>query len=246
MKVLGLIPARKGSKGIFNKNIIDLGGHPLLAWSIKACQKSLNISKVVVSTDSNEYASIAKAYGADVPFLRPNEISQDNSSDYEFVKHAIDFFENLGETYDLIAHIRPTSPLREDNVIDNAIETFNKLSISYTSLRSIHEMSESAYKCFELAEGDSLKPIGLPRSIKIDSNAPRQVFPKTFFANGYVDILRVNHVKRSLELHGDHIYGFRTMPISELDVPGDLDFIRYECEKFNMVDKMFGVLDGPF
>ena len=90
-QVVALIPARSGSKTVPHKNIKCLGGHELLSWSVKACLKTESIDRIIVSTDSDQYAKIALNQGADVPFLRPSVISQDRSSDYEFIKHALDF-----------------------------------------------------------------------------------------------------------------------------------------------------------
>lgn len=244
MKVLALIPARAGSKGIPNKNILDLCGHPLLAWSIKAALDAKNITKVVVSTDSSLYAKIALSYGAEVPFIRPAEISGDKSTDYEFVKHAIDHFENSDEHFDLVAHIRPTSPLRDPKVIDRAIDVYEKIESSHTSLRSAHVMSESAYKCFELKKNHNLVPVGFANSGEQNSNLPRQMFPKTYLANGYVDILSVEYIKRAHELHGSRIFGFITEPIFELDEMNDLDLIKLQCKNNNMLEKMFGCKHG--
>ena len=127
-KIIAFIPARSGSKSIRDKNIKILNGKPLIAWSILACLKSKFISKVVISTDSKKYAQIAKKYGADEIIIRPKNISKDKSTDYEAIIHAI---HNLKYSdYDLIAHIRPTTPQRDIFDIDSAIKKF-ALSISY-------------------------------------------------------------------------------------------------------------------
>ena len=104
-KVIALIPARSGSKGVKDKNIRNLGGYPLLAWSILACKKCGLIDKVIVSTDSKKYASLAQKFGAEVPFLRPPEISSDLSTDIEFIDHAIKKIKSAGVIPKYIAHI---------------------------------------------------------------------------------------------------------------------------------------------
>ena len=93
INVLALIPARSGSKGVRDKNIRDLGGHSLLEWSIAACLKSSFIERTIVSTDSPEYASLSKSFGAEVPFLRPDHISGDRATDYQFIDHALSWLE---------------------------------------------------------------------------------------------------------------------------------------------------------
>ena len=112
--VVALVPARAGSKGVPNKNIRSLAGHPLLAYSVRAGVKAGNIDRVIVSTDSAEYADIAKRYGGEAPFLRPAPLAGDRSSDYEFIAHALDWMQqNEKRLPDLIVHLRPTTPLRE-------------------------------------------------------------------------------------------------------------------------------------
>ncbi len=148
--IISIIPARGGSKGVPKKNIRVLNGFPLIAYSIKASQHSKLISRTVVSTDSEEIASVARKYGAEVPFLRPVEISNDQSSDYEFIAHALEWFgKNDGSVPDYLVHLRPTTPTRDVSIVDAAISLFLDREDS-TALRSVHEMPESAYKCFEI------------------------------------------------------------------------------------------------
>jgi CMP-N,N'-diacetyllegionaminic acid synthase len=120
-KILGIIPARGGSKGIPGKNIKNLNGKPLISYTINAARKSKYLSRTIVSTDSSEISSIAKEYGAEVPFLRPGNISEDNSPSSATVIHALDYYRQLGKNYDYIALLEPTSPLRKNDDIDNAI-----------------------------------------------------------------------------------------------------------------------------
>ena len=147
-KIIAIIPARSGSKSIKDKNIIMLLGKPLIAWSIEACLKSKLISKVFVSTDSIKYANIAKKFGPVEIIYRPKNLSTDNTTDYQMIEHAI---KNIDFKYEYIAHIRPTTPLRKVSDIDLAINFFFKSNCN--SLRSVHEMSETAYKSVELNNG---------------------------------------------------------------------------------------------
>lgn len=120
---LAIIPARGGSKGLPRKNIKLLCGKPLIAWSIEAGNASSYIDEVMVTTDSQEIAAVANEYGANVPFLRPPELSTDTATTYDAVKHCIDFYkENKRKEYDYIILLEPTSPLREPNDIDEMIE----------------------------------------------------------------------------------------------------------------------------
>ena len=149
MKVVALIPARGGSKSIPGKNIIKLGKHPLIAYSIAAARLSQYIEEVIVSTDSRKIVNIAKRYSATVPFLRPKEISQDRSLDKEFFKHYIDFLQSKSKPLpDLIVHLRPTTPLREVKVIDKAIEYMLK-NKQASALRSMRKTHLTPYKMFK-------------------------------------------------------------------------------------------------
>ena len=144
-KIIALIPARSGSKSIKNKNIKKIGKKHLIGFSIETCLKSKFISKIFVSTDSKKYAAIAKKYGPVEIIFRPKKISDDFSTDYEVIKHAI---ENIKENYEFIAHMRPTTPFRKIKEVDLAIKNF--INSKYHSLRSVHEMSETSYKTFEV------------------------------------------------------------------------------------------------
>ncbi len=124
MKVITIIPARGGSKSIPMKNIQKIKNKPLVAYSIEYSLKSKSISKTIVSTDSTEIAEISRQYGADIPFIRPSEFAEDNSKDFEFMRHAHDYFEGKGEKYDLYVLLRPTSPMRPKGLIEKAIQIF--------------------------------------------------------------------------------------------------------------------------
>ena len=224
---LALIPARSGSKGVPDKNIRPLGGWPLMAYSIKAGLLSKNIDRVIVSTDSEDYATIAKKFGAEVPFLRPQGLSTDSSSDYEFVKHALDQLQLLGDKIpDYIVHLRPTTPYRDPAIVDSAIETFRN-DKEATALRSVHEMPESAYKCFRIESNhlvDAYK--GSPDLDRV--NAARQSFPKTYQGNGYVDVLRSKFILEHEKIHGDRVVAYTTPCIQEVDTETDFDFLTYQ------------------
>ena len=120
---LAIIPARGGSKRLPKKNILDLAGKPLISWSIKAAIKSKYIDKVMVTTDSDEIMEVAQKYGAEVPFKRPDYLATDMAIRPDVIKHTIDFYQNENqEKFDYIIFLQPTSPLRNETHIDNAIE----------------------------------------------------------------------------------------------------------------------------
>jgi len=230
MKVYSIIPARAGSKSIPDKNIRLLAGKPLIAYSIAAARLTNNIDRVLVTTDSEQYASIAREYGAEVPFLRPAEISSDSSGDYEFIRHALDWMQdNEGYQPEYIVHLRPTTPLREVSYIESAIETIKKDNQA-TALRSLHEMPESAYKTFEI-EGGYLKSICSKSSDIEAANRPRQEFKKTYDANGYVDVIKTSYVIANKKIHGDHVIGYITPRVFEVHTLEDFEYLEYQIAR---------------
>lgn len=227
-KTVALIPARGGSKSIPKKNIIDLGGFPLIAYSIAAAKLSKNIDRIIVSTDSEEIAEVAKKYGAEVPFMRPAEFATDTSPAVDAVRHALGWFtQHESNQPEYVVFLNPTTPLRDSQLIDEAIEKiFN--SAGATSLRSAHEMSETAYKVFKL-DGEFFT--GLLPGKPDDHSLARQLFPATYQPNGYVDILISAFVMNSGQLFGNKILSFITPFTGELDGPEDLNFIEYLLKK---------------
>lgn len=121
-KVLALVPARQGSKGLPGKNIRPLGGRPLLAWPIAAARASRYVDRVVISTDSPEFAALAVEAGADAPFLRPAALAGDTATSIDVIRHALDALEQAGDRYDYLVLLEPTSPLTESVDIDRALE----------------------------------------------------------------------------------------------------------------------------
>ena len=226
-KVFAIIPARAGSKGVPDKNIKLLAGHSLMEWSVKACLKSELIDQVYVSTDSQAYADRAIGYGAQAPFLRPKEISGDKSTDLEFMLQAINWFTQQECVPEYIVHIRPTTPFRNPKLIDDAIRLFTNEK-NHTALRSVHEMSESAYKSFEVTEDGNLKKLGTNDSSLDAANGARQDFPKTYMANGYVDVLSVSFITENNLLHGNKVIPFITPEVVEVDTFYDFEHLEFQ------------------
>jgi len=228
--IVAIIPARGGSKGIPKKNIIDLGGFPLIAYSIAVAKLSKLIERIIVSTNDERIAEIARNYGAEVPFMRPKEFARDDSLDIEFVQHAIKWFQdNEGYCPKYFVHLRPTTPLREPKIIDKAIEKFlnNKEA---TSLRSAHELSESPHKFLEIKNGffEGLFPNDNRSEYY---NLPRQTFSPAYCPNGYVDVLKTKAIIENKTIHGSKKLPFITLIIGELDRPEDLDYIKFDLSR---------------
>ena len=240
--ILALIPARAGSKGLPDKNLKQLGGHPLLAWSVRACISSNFINRIIVSTDSHEYASAAINYGAEVPFLRPTAISKDNSTDLEFIKHALNALQEL-DSYipEFVIHVRPTTPIRNPRTIDTAIEEFSLNEEKYTSLRSVHEMSESAYKTFEIKEGQLVTAFFGEKDLEL-ANHPRQEMPLTFTPNGYVDVISTRYLSSTGKIHGDKVFPYLTEQVIEVDSAWDFKMLELQVQNSpELITRVFGV-----
>ena len=220
-KVIAIIPARSGSKSIKDKNIVNLRGKPLIAWSIEQCLKSKNIDEVYLSTDSRQYGRIAKKCGLKKIIYRPKSISNDKSTDYEFVKHFID---NIETNHGVIAHIRPTTPFRNIILLDKIIKFFIK-NKKYSSLRAIHENPETAYKSFEL-KNKFLKPLKGVRKTMDQLNNPRQNFSKTYSANGYIDLYRKEFILKNNKLFGNKVMGYITPLTMEIDSKAELSYMN--------------------
>ena len=142
-KFLAIIPARGGSKGLPGKNIKEICNKPLIAWSIEAGLKSKYLDEVSVSTDYESIANISKEYGANVPFLRPENLASDTATSFDAVKYSIDYYKNeLGKEFDYIVLLEPTSPLREDSDIDNMIEKLIENKEKFDSIISMGEVHE--------------------------------------------------------------------------------------------------------
>jgi len=236
VKILVLIPARSGSKGIPNKNIKDFCGKPLLAWSIEQASKSKykDDMRIILSTDSIEYANIGHQYGAEVPFIRPKILSQDNSLDIDFIKHAVDYLKEW-EQYnpDIILQLRPTQPCRKVEDIDKCLDIFINNREEYDSLRTLIESPKSPYKIYQINDDNILEPV-----IKLDGvdsfNMCRQDLPKCYLHNGYIDILNTNILSRST-ISGTKIYPYIMNNDNFIDIDTAIDWENAEkvfSEKF--------------
>ena len=139
-KIICVIPARKGSKGLKDKNIKKLNGIPLIAWSIKVAKKCKFIDEIIVSTDSLKIAEIAKKYGAKVPFLRPKQFATDKSSSFSVLKHAIDFYKKKNTFFEYILLLEPTSPFRSQQDLNTCIRKVLKNKIE--SMVSVNKVTE--------------------------------------------------------------------------------------------------------
>jgi N-acylneuraminate cytidylyltransferase len=230
MRILCLIPARSGSKSLPHKNIKLLNGKPLLAYSIEQAKNSKYDMRIIVSTDSHEYASIANQYGAETPFLRPKEISQDDSTDYQFIKHSIDWLRKNESYYpNIIIQLRPTQPARKVKDIDKCLDIFIENYYNYDSLRTVIEVDKTPYKMYTI-EGNKLNPMFNSFNGKIEPyNMGRQYLPKCYLHNGYIDILKPELLDNGM-ISGENIYPYVMNKDDTVDIDTIEDynnFIKY-------------------
>lgn len=184
-RILAVIPARGGSKGIPRKNIMDFCGKPLISYSIEAARKSKYIDYVLVSTDDEEIGGISLRFGAKVPFLRPEEIANDTAKSIDVVLHGLGFLKELGENFDYVVLLQPTSPLRTCQDIDAALESL--IDIERDSLVSVCKVEENPV-LMRTIEDNKLKPIMDFR----EEDLRRQNLPEFYIFNGALYINAVN------------------------------------------------------
>ena len=192
MKILAVIPARGGSKGLINKNIRNLCGHPLIAWTIKNAKKSKFIKKVIVSTDSKKISGISKKYGASVPFIRPKKYATDKANDFVVLKHALNFFKNKSENFDYVIMLQPTSPLRELKDINNSIKKVLKEKIE--SLVSVSKLEVHHPRfVYSIKNKDNLVPF-LKKNRSSDIR--RQDIEPLYFLEGSIYISKIKSLMK--------------------------------------------------
>lgn len=230
--VIAIIPARSGSKSVKDKNLVDLGGYPLLAYSIVAAKLSNSVERVLLSTDSEQYAEIGRHFGADVPFIRPVELSTDKSPDREFMVHAMNWMLiNEGTLPEFWVHLRPTTPLRDPCHVNEAVLEM-KRHPEATALRSAHPAPESPFKWFRRNEEGYLTALTSNDTDLDRFNLPRQSYPTVFIPDGYVDIVRGSFVMGTSLLHGDRVLGYESPYCTEVDSAEELDRLEFHLTRY--------------
>ena len=229
-EVLAIIPARGGSKGIPRKNIKLFAGYPLLAYSVAAGLQSELCTRVIVSTDDEEIASVAREWGAETPFLRPAEFAADNSLDLPVFRHALTWLkENEGYVPDIVLQLRPTSPARPRTLVDDAIRLLMEHPEA-DSVRGVVEAGENPHKMWRV-DPESGYMHGLLKVDGIDEpyNAPRQKLPVIYWQTGHIDAIRPERTFMA----GDSMSGKNILPLFldpdfTIDIDTPFDWVRYE------------------
>ena len=217
-KVLALIPARGGSRRLPGKNLLKLCGEPITVWSIKAAQQSKYVDRIVVSTDSDEIAEVARAAGADVPFMRPNYLASDTASSLDVVKHALNELNQKGQCYEFIVLLQPTSPLRTSKHIDESFELLQ--SKDADAIVGVTELDHPIELTNRLPDDLSMKGF-----FATDSHLRSQEFPKRYRVNGAIYLVRVESlIKENTIFLSDRIYAYKMdREVSvDIDTPYDL------------------------
>ena len=223
-EVLALIPARAGSKSVPDKNVRLLNGKPLMAYSIEHALRCPLIGRVIVSTDSKEYADIAREYGAEVPFLRPSEYAQDDSLDIEVFIHALNYLKQK-ENYapDIVVQLRPTYPVRNVKDIERMITMLDG-DEEADSVRCIVPAKEIAYKMWRKSDNKQIQPI--LRDITEAYNMPRQKLPPVFYQNACIDVVRYDTIIKKHSMSGNKILGYEMQ--HNFDIDTEDEFHRAE------------------
>jgi len=226
--IVALIPARSGSKRVPDKNIRELNGHPLIAYTITAAIKSGIFSDVIVSTDSLDYKNVADHYGAHVPFLRPDRYAGDKSPDIEWVTHALAELKNSGKNYKYFSILRPTSPFRKAGTIVRAWSDFSK-NVLADSLRAVEKCSQHPAKMWYIQE-NFMKSVmmGDNNGIPWHSNQ-YQALPEIYVQNASLEISKTSNVFENKSISGDKIMSFITNNFEGFDLnqPYDWEYAKY-------------------
>lgn len=221
-KRIAIIPARSGSKGLKDKNIKELAGKPLLAYSVMCALESGCFDKVFVSTDSELYAEIAKEYGADVSFLRSKVNSGDKADSWSVVREVLDVWRDRGETYDEIMLLQPTSPLREPIDIIRAINLLQEKKAN--AVISLTECDHSPLWC------NTLPPDGSMDQFERRENrgVPRQQLPVYYRYNGAIYLLKVQELEKHDHMFEEGCYAYIMEQSKSIDIDTELDFLLAE------------------
>ncbi len=221
--IVALIPARAGSKRVVGKNIRPLAGHPLLAYTITAARQSGVFDAVIVSTDSEQYAAIARHYGAEVPFLRPPEYAGDLSPDIEWVEYTLRRLHEDGRSFDCFSILRPTSPFRQPETIRRAWEQFLQAE-SVDSLRAVEKCKQHPGKMWVVRGGRLLPLLPFGPAAQPWHSTPYQALPEVWAQNASLEIARTRVALVEHTIAGNTLIPFFTRGYEGVDVNDEKDW----------------------
>lgn len=228
-EVLAIIPARGGSKGIPRKNIRNFAGHPLIGYSIAAGLHAQLVTRVIVSTDDEEIAAVARECGAETPFLRPAEFAQDTTLDLPVFQHALRWLdENEGYRPDVVVQLRPTSPVRPLTLVDEAVRTLLDHPEA-DSVRGIVPSGQNPHKMWRIDPATQhMRPLMAVEGVAEPYNAPRQALPQTFWQTGHIDAIRPAAILQQNSMSGRIILPVMIDPRFTVDIDNPSDWQRAE------------------
>lgn len=230
MKILAIIPARGGSKGVPGKNSKLLGNKPLIAYSIEQAIASNSFAKIIVSTDDETIAKIAMDYDAEVPFIRPKELSNDTAASIAVVQHAVEFLESKNEFFDAICLLQPTSPFREKGFIAKAIEKFS--STGSDALVSVLPVPHE-YNPHWVFEPDTNEMLQIATGEK-EIIKRRQELPKAFFRDGAIYLTKTASIKKGT-FYGEKLSYIESNPNLYVNIDTMNDWIQAEQKLPNIL-----------
>lgn len=240
MNILAVIPARSGSKSIEHKNIRRIAGKPMLAYSIEHAISSKWINRIVLSTDSEQYADIGREFGAEIPFIRPRELAEDHSLDLDVFRHCLGFLkEKEGYEAEIVVHLRPTYPMRSIQDLDTMIEMLIKNEMA-DSVRSVAPAKEIPHKMWKKDSTGYLHP--MVSDIPECYNLPRQELPQAYYQNACIDVTRGSVIMEKQSMTGTNILGFEMKQNFDIDMEEDLKAVELMLGKKRFVFDIDGVI----
>jgi len=236
-KILAIIPARKASKRLKDKNIKKILGKPLIVLAIEQAKKSRYLDKIIVDTDGEKIREIARKHGAEVPFLRPKELAKDNSSVIETILHCLSWLEDRNEHYDILVLLQVTSPLRDYKDIDKSLELFMNNFDKADSLVAVGEVHLENPYIMERVENGYLKPL-----IKNDRNNylyPSQKLPGVYFPYGVMYLSKVDTMKKDKTFYQERTIPYITKRWQNYEIDDLYDFLCVESIlKYRLKEKV--------
>ncbi|TDT51974.1 cytidylyltransferase domain-containing protein [Fonticella tunisiensis] len=224
---LAIIPARGGSKGIPRKNIINVNGKPLIQYTIDEAKKAQYLDRIIVSTDDEEIAEVSKKCGAEVPFLRPKELADDNSKTIDVLLHAINELVKQGNKYDYVVLLQPTQPLRKSWHIDESIKKI--VESNEESLVSVTEVKEHPILMRTIDKNDRVENL-----LNVNSTVRRQDFPKFYKVNGAIYINKLNENFNNYTSLNDNKLAYIMDKKYDIDIdePIDLEIFEFLVKRY--------------
>jgi YrbI family 3-deoxy-D-manno-octulosonate 8-phosphate phosphatase len=230
-EVIAIIPARIGSKSISQKNIRPFAGHPLMAYSIAAGLQAKMVDRVIVSTDDEGTAKIARQYGAETPFLRPAELALDATPDLPVFEHTLKWLEKMeGHQPEIVVQLRPTTPFRPLDCVDRGVALLRDHPEA-DSVRAVVPSGQNPYKMWRIGEKGYLQP--LLADIQEGYNQPRQELPPTYWQTGHLDVIRRNVIMEKHSMSGDTILPLLMDSRYTVDIDSPIDWERAEWKLAN-------------